>query len=154
MATGSLLSCSSVSTVVREKFGKEPHGNPPEPPTHNPPAPTSIAIFPKAPFHEGQALEPVDGVGRAIHHGGGNCWVELPFETPPTSVMPPPTEAAPCPPDLTNDAAYASCEYGTLTLKALGPPAECICYFFGNPPPSPTDAACPTTTIPGLAAQK
>ena len=117
--------------------------------TSNPPP--YEATFPKPPFIENQPLEARDGQSRQINHGGGGCWVDLPFETPPTSWRPPPTEPVPCPPEITNDPAYAQCEYGQVHLKSLGPPAECACYFMGNPPPPQEEIACPTLAFPSLA---
>ncbi|GDX79010.1 hypothetical protein LBMAG42_08210 [Deltaproteobacteria bacterium] len=117
--------------------------------TSNPPP--YEATFPKPPFFEHQPLEARDGASRQINHGGGKCWVDLPFETTPTSWQPPPTEEVPCPAEISTDPAYTQCEYGEVHLKALGPPAECECYFMGNPPPPSKDIACPTVAFPSLA---
>lgn len=138
-ASGSLLACSGFG---HKGDGEEIHGNPP----YIPPA-----TFPAAPFTVGQVLEAHDDQGRVIGHSGGNCWVELPFPEPPTSVVPPPTQAVNCPAEIALDPAFAQCEGGSIHLKSLGP-ATCECYWFGNPPPSPKDVACPVVAIPSLAS--
>ena len=88
-ASGSLLACSGLG---HKKDGEEIHGNPPY-------IPPSTATFPSPPFSVGQTLDPHDEKGRVIGHSAGasgeNCWVELPFAEPPTSVRPPPTRRRP-----------------------------------------------------------
>lgn len=124
-------------------------GTPPEEPTHNPPPIRETSwSYPKAPFEKGRDLMLRDDQSRQIFGGNGNCWIELPFETPPTSVVPPPTQQVTCPDPMTKDAAWSACSGGTIYLARDGEEGPCTCYFFGNPPPAPTAVACPT--IPGL----
>lgn len=139
-ASGSLLACSGFAhTTDGEQISRNP-----------PYIPPTVATFPAAPFSVGQTLEARDDKGRIIGHSGESCWVDLPFAEPPTSVQPPPTQSVQCPEAVLSDPAYEQCAGGTIQLTALGPPA-CQCYHFGNPPPSPTEVACPTVAIPGLA---
>lgn len=121
----------------------------PEGPTRNPPPLRETSwSYPKPPFTPGQGLMLRDDQGREIFGGSGNCWIQLPFETPPTSVVPPPTEAVSCPEPMRTDPAWAGCAGGTIYLARDGESGPCTCYFFGNPPPAPTAVACPS--VPGL----
>jgi hypothetical protein len=146
VAGSGMIACSGVG-----------HSKDPEPPTRNPPPielTTVHATLPAAPFTAGQSLEASDPQKGTIHHGSGSCWIDLPFDTPPTSVVPPKTERVVCPPEILKDPAYAACDGGEIHVLDLGPPVSCICYFWGNPPPSPKDVACPTTAIPSLASNE
>lgn len=142
IAGGTLLGCSGLSTLMEGQSAKIPIiGNPPYLPE---------AKFPTAPFSAGQSLQPRDGEGREILGSGGKCWVELPFDKPPGSWQPPPTESIECPDLLTTDPSYALCEGGSVHLKNAGPVPDCVCYYSGNPPPQPQPVACPTVAIPAL----
>jgi hypothetical protein len=141
-AVAGSLGCSGIASRVTD--GQPEIGNPPRPPRE------VKATFPTPPFAQYAVLEPRDENGRLIHHGGGRCWVELPFAETPTSWQPPPTEAVACPPEFSGDQAYRDCEYGEVHLLAVAPKAECVCYFTGNPPPSPKEIDCPTVTFPVL----
>jgi hypothetical protein len=112
--------------------------------THNPPPPPQRVEWtaPTAPFTAGQLLNPKDKEGRTIKRNGPDCWVELPFATPPTSVMPPPTMAVECPAPMADDPAWAACNGGSIYVKAVEP-LSCTCMVFGNPPPPPLEVACP-----------
>lgn len=146
VAGGGLMACSGVRSLVDGAGGGD------EPLIGNPPMPVEAKVsFPKAPFTEGQSLEARDGEGRTIGHADGKCWVELPFDEPPTSWRPPPTQAVDCPTAVLDDPAYAACNGGSVHLKSLGPPLDCVCYFSGNPPPPPQDVQCPVVAIPELA---
>lgn len=121
----------------------------PEEITHNPPRiPDATWEYPKAPFSKGQSLMLRDGESREIKGAGDSCFVELPFPTPPTSVVPPPTQSVSCPEPMKTDPAWAACSGGTIYLARDGESGPCTCWFFGNPPPEPTSVACPA--IPGL----
>lgn len=144
VSASSLLACSGIS----EKLGGagKDAGM-----THNPPCcEDGKATFPEAPFSPGQQLEARDSQHREIHHGNGTCWVDLPYAEPPTSWRPPPTQPIDCPPAMVNDPAWAECDGGSISLKALSPALSCTCYFDGNPPPSPKEVSCPVASIPGL----
>lgn len=143
-AVAGSLGCTGL--VDRNPQPEPPFGNPPPPE----PEPTG-ATFPKPPFSSYALLEPRDAGGRVIHHGGGTCWVELPYEEAPTSFRPPPTSAVACPPEFATDPAYVACEYGQVQLRAVEPEPDCVCNYTGNPPPPSKDIDCPVVTFPSLA---
>lgn len=116
----------------------------------NPPPLSRMAEFPAAPFYEGATLNPRHVEHGTVYMAGGKCWVHLPFDEPPSSWQPSPTEAVDCPEKMVADPAYTACEGGVISLRALGPPADCVCYFDGNPPPAPRDVQCPVLAIPDL----
>ncbi len=114
-------------------------------PIHNPPAPPPVvATFPTGPVAPRQVLNPEDAEGRLIRRSfdGGDCYVELPFAERPTSVRPAPTLAMECPTVMVTDPAWSGCLGGTLQVASVEP-LDCVCNFFGNPPPPPKQAACP-----------
>jgi hypothetical protein len=139
-----LVACTGVAQRITD--GESP------PISHNPPAMREVhAVFPKAPFVDGQSLEAHDPEAGEIYHGNGSCWIYLPFDPPQGSWQPPPTEAVVCPREILADPAFTACNYGSIRLTTVSPP-DCTCYFNGNPPPAPQDVDCPTTTYPELAA--
>jgi len=147
VSASSLLACSGIS----EKLGGASTDGMNI--SHNPPCcEDGKATFPTGPFTAGQQLEARDSQHREIHHGNGTCWVDLPYAEPPTSWRPPPTQAVDCPPAMANDPAWAECSGGSISIKALSPALSCVCYFDGNPPPSPKEVACPVASVPGLLA--
>ena len=126
-------------------------GPEPEPPTRNPPPlPRAVeATFPSGPVTQGQMLNPRDADNRVIHRGHGDtCYIELPFATPPTSVVPPPTETVACPEPMLAEA-WTGCVGGTLRVATVEP-AACVCDFFGNPPPPPQANVCPRELLDRL----
>jgi hypothetical protein len=148
--------------ACQESIPPEPpvlHVNPPPPPEEDaaPPEVTPVDAGATTTVDAGatetpQALKPVDYTksfnpkdkqGRTIYFGGNaTCYVELPFKTPPTSVMPPPTAAVACPGEMLRDPAWQKCVGGTMYGREGGGP-NCSCAHFGNPPPPPSDAPCP-----------
>ncbi|MES2642097.1 MAG: hypothetical protein V4850_21615 [Myxococcota bacterium] len=113
--------------------------------THNPPAPLRpiVATFPTGPVTARQVLNPRGPDGQRIYRGAGDeCYVELPFPEPPTSVRPAPRESVACPDPLLLDEAWSGCVGGTLQVDTVEPLA-CVCNFFGNPPPPPQASVCP-----------
>lgn len=138
---GILLTASVMSIATSPK--EEPEM------THNPPPPPQSVkwTMPQGPFTPGARLNITDEKNRNIYTNGMRCWVEVPFETPPASVMPLPTMDVECPAPLTTDPAWAQCT-GQLTLRDAG----CECFVMGNPPPPPTMVDCPQ--IPGLVSTK
>ncbi|MDP2314088.1 MAG: hypothetical protein Q8P41_14395 [Pseudomonadota bacterium] len=123
------------------------------PPTHNPPAlppPVVAATFPTGPVRAGELANPLDPEGRAIYRGGvaGDCYVELPFVERPTSVRRPPTQEVACPAPMMEEA-WTGCLGGILEVAKVDP-LECVCDFFGNPPPPPKAAVCPREVLARL----
>jgi hypothetical protein len=140
-----------VTLLTLSACGKPPPDDPViDQPTHNPPAPGPDYRMPEGPATALQQLNPVDREGRKIYANNGSCWVNLPFDVPPTSVVPPPTKVVTCPPDMTTDPAWASCGGGELTLVTVEPLA-CRCFVFGNPPPPPHESPCPAEVTARIA---
>lgn len=128
----------TVSTLAAACGTAEPiRGNPPAP-VRNPPEQPQ-----PPPLAEGSVVNPRDGDGRPIYRNAARCYVELPFDEPPTAVVPPPTKEVPCPAEMTSDPAWAECAGGAVVLSKVGPPPSCKCMVMGNPPPPERDVACP-----------
>lgn len=75
----------------------------------------------------------------AYYRADEGCFLELPFDEPPTAVVPPPTKAVPCPPAM-RGPAWKACVGGIVFQSA---PDDCECRVFGNPPPPPRAVKCP-----------
>jgi hypothetical protein len=80
-----------------------------------------------------------DPVHGPIYRAATGCYVQLPFPTPPTAMVPPPTEAVPCPPAM-QQPAWDQCLHGILSPEG----EACTCAEFSNPPPPPRRQPCPT----------
>lgn len=132
------VSVAAIGTACANPFAEE------EEPvlTHNPPAPRTVT-FPTGPVTVRQVLNPQDADGRQIFRGPlQECYVELPFPEPPTSVRPAPREVVTCPEPMLEDPGWSGCIGGTLQVATVEPLA-CVCNFFGNPPPPPQGTVCP-----------
>lgn len=81
-----------------------------------------------------KSMNPIDANGRSVYlAANGRCFVELPFEKPPTSGgMPHPTAEVPCP-DAMRDPAWQECLGNSILSTESGD--DCVCDRSGNPPP-------------------
>lgn len=145
VTASALVACSGV--VDTDPLGGIGLGGDDGPTRNPPPLPPSVpTTMPSGPVTDGQVLNPRDPDGRPVFVSGDRCWVEVPFDEPPTAVVPPPTKAIACPPVLVADPAWAACAAGTVSVKTLDP-LTCECFWFGNPPPAPKTVACPEETV-------
>jgi hypothetical protein len=71
--------------------------------------------------------------GTIYRDADGSCFVELPFEKPPTSGgMPKPRKAIDCPPIMRHEAWRECVGEEILSDEDAG---DCVCDVRGNPPP-------------------
>ena len=111
-----------------------------ETPAAPPPAPAPVVHTARPALPpSGETLNWRDPDHGSIYRGPEGCFVYLPFPEPPTSVVPPPSQAVPCPPAMLQPA-WNTCLHGTLSRAAEG----CSCAQFSNPPPPPRLQPCPT----------
>ncbi len=156
---GIIATVSTVSLAACNRPTPEPkHWNPPAITTHSatagdplatsappppPPPPRAVKVRQATGSVDwasySVALNPHDAEGRVIHRVAASCYVELPFDKPPTSVIPHPTKEVACPKEMLQPE-WAACS-GELRAKA--DKSECLCAMFGNPPPPPLLMDCP-----------
>jgi hypothetical protein len=119
--------------------------NPPPLPVAPPPVTPPPAVPPPGTHDHTRftvVLNGADASDRRVYKSpDGSCYVVGAWVgPPPTSYVPPPTEATPCPPHM--DATWTACAFGTV--QAVEDGSECLCAVTGNPPAPPRVVACPT----------
>ncbi len=148
-AGGIALACGGAPDVIMNP-------PPPPPPVDTPwPAVTPVVegTLPDTPLpadpapyermgHQPNHRHPERG---AVYRSPAGCYVHMPFQTPPTSFVPPPTAAVGCPEEMAS-FAWTQCFHGTMYADPKG--EACICSVDGNPPPPPRWIHCPTDETP------